>query len=175
MSMSVIRTARPARKRVIVHDSLDAYRFPLILLEDPSTKFVFWGHISMADEKNLSQQEIRDLFKAKDEVEIRPIMSIAWFWNNWGNPNNPEPSKMVKSPTGDYYRFNKYRKQIASLYGNPTGGPQGGMGGGYDWAPLTISEGLVRRYNRKRRILWLMDHAGGGGSGSTVNECCYWS
>ena len=165
MSMRAIR-AQPARKRVIIHKS-EEVKFPLVLLEDPSTKFVFWGHVSMADERNLNQSEVEDLFTKGDMVEITPIMSIAYFWNSWGNPNNPEPSKMVKSPTGDHYHYNKYRKQIASLYGNP--------GKSSDGAPLTISEAEVANYSRKRRILWLIDHAGGGGSGSTVNECCYWS
>jgi hypothetical protein len=164
--MNAIRTAQPARKRVEIYKPKNV-KFPLVLLQDPTSQFIFWGQISMDDEKHLTQEDVEDLFSAGDDVEISPIMSVAFFWNNWGNPNKAEPSKMVKSPTGDYYHFNKYRKQIAALYGNP--------GVEDDPAPLTSSEKEVKNYSRQRRILWLIDHTGGGGSGSKVSECCYWS
>ena len=166
MSMNSVRTAQPAEKRVEIQKPKQV-KFPLVLLKDPSSKFIFWGHISMADERNLTQDDVEDKFNEGDQVTIRPIMSVAGFWNNWGNPNNREPSQMVKSPTGDYYRYNKYRKQIAALYGNP--------GVEDDPAPLTISEKEVKNYSRKRRILWLIDNGGGSGRGSGVSECCYWS
>ena len=166
MSMNGITTAQAANKKVEVFKPVDI-RFPLILLQDPTTEFIFWGHISMADARHLTQEDVEDLFDAGDEVIISPIMTVASFFNNWGDPRRAEPPVKVKSPTGDPYYWGKYRQQIRALYGNP--------GKEDDPAPLTASEAEVKNYSRRRRILWLIDHAGGGGGGSTVNECCYWS